>query len=287
MNDNMTVIIAIYKEPYKLVEKCLWYLINQKNVILEIIILNQIRKFKDTFIQSNYQCIHSLKYFEIDDISLSYARNYGINIANNNCIAFIDPDIIVGKNWASSIIDEFKKDSSVGIIGGKIIPKFSREPCWFYKSRYICDIYSLLDIGSEVKYVKKIVGANFAINRELIKDNKFREDLGRMYNKLLGGEETDFCERIAKRGIKIKYVPNAIAYHYISNERLKIGWILKRFYYGGISRGLRGGNPEPYPQKIGNKLIDIILLPIFITPYIVGLIKGMTIKKYMSKSDHK
>jgi len=272
--ESISVIVVTYGEPIEMVERCVRSLEIQENINLEIILLDQIgnANLQDTYNKLNRGISHTFKYLKIPAKSLSFARNYGMEIASNNHIAFIDPDAVAEKKWASNIIKEFKKDKSVGIIGGKIIPKFSGELHWYHKSRYVWDIYSVLDLGSEPKYVKKVVGANFAINRELTKDERFREDLGRREGKLFGGEETDFCERAARKGIKIKYVPNAIVYHYISNERLKLSWILKRFYYGGISRGLRGGKPEP--GKARYSIRDCILLPIFIIPYIFGLIRG-------------
>lgn len=269
----ISVIIAIYNEPSEIIEKCILSLENQKNVKLEIIILDQKGRNKDDFIKPNFNYTHSLKYIIIPDKSLSFARNYGIEVATNNYIAFIDPDAFAEKYWALSIVKEFKKDSSVGIVGGKILPEFLGETHWYHKSFYIWSLYSLIDLGSKTKYVKKVIGANFAVNKELIGNERFREDLGRRDGKLFGGEETDFCERIRRKFIKIKYIPDSVVYHHVSKERLRIWWILKRSYYGGISRGIRGGIPE-VRSDIEHSIYDIIIFPLFLIPYLFGLIQG-------------
>lgn len=271
IKESLSVIIVKYKEPIEVIKECIDSLENQKNVKLEIIFLDQ-KKSTDVHIKLNRRSVHELKYIEIPDISLSFARNYGMEIASNDYVAFIDPDAVAKNDWALNIIREFKKDDSVGIIGGKILPRFSGKLRWYHKSPYVLSVYSLLDLGPKSKYVKRIVGANFAINMKLIKDERFREDLGRRNGKLSGGEETDFCERIARKGIKIKYVPNVVVYHNVSKERLRIWWILRRFYYGGISRGVRGGKPEPFEKQY--TIRNLLPLFIFIIPYLIGFVQG-------------
>ncbi|CAG0962741.1 Putative mycofactocin biosynthesis glycosyltransferase MftF [Methanosarcinales archaeon] len=284
--DKLSVILVKYKEPLNVIEDCLKSLELQKSVTLEVNFLDQScdEIYKRMINAFNNNSEHNFNYYNIDDVSLSFARNYGIKIASNRYIAFIDADAIADPFWAINILTGFCDDKSAGVIGGKIMPKFLGKVKWYHKTLYINDIYSLLDLGPQSKYVKKVIGANFAINLDLVKKECFNEELGRIDGKLLGGEETEFCERLGKKGIRIKYLPNVIVYHQIPSSRLKLSWILRRFYFGGLSRAIRGGKPEPNnsnPNKYDYSFLIFLLIP-----YCIGFVKGkmyVKLKKYFKK----
>jgi len=50
----------------------------------------------------------------------SYALNTGLIEAKGRIIAFIDDDIIVRKDWLSSLTNEFERDIRLGILGGRV-----------------------------------------------------------------------------------------------------------------------------------------------------------------------
>lgn len=272
--DKISVIVIKYKENVNIIKDCLESLQRQKNVELEVVFLNQSEdeSCRQAIHELNSNSAHNFKYYNIPDISLSFARNFGIKVVSNPHIVFIDPDAIADDCWASNIINGFLGDENVVIIGGKILPRFLGNTKWFHKSLYVNEIYSLLDLGDRPKYVKKVIGANFAINLELVKMERFNENLGRVNGKLLGGEETEFCERLGKKGLRVKYLPNAIVYHQIPISRLKLRWILHRFYFGGFSRALRGGAPEPSNSN-PNKY-DYLFLVFLLIPYCIGFARG-------------
>lgn len=272
--DKLSVVLIKYKEPLNIIKDCLKSLKQQKGVDLEVNFLDQSKDeiCRQMINKLNNSSEHNFKYYNIPDVSLSFARNCGIKIASNNYIAFIDIDAIVDSSWAINITTGFRDDKNVGVVGGKIMPKFLGKVKWYHKSLYINEIYSLLDLGAEPRYVKKVIGANFAINLDLVKKERFNEILGRIDGKLLGGEETEFCERLGKMGLLIKYLPNAIVYHQIPASRLKLNWIMRRFYFGGLSRAIRGGKPEPSNSN-PNKY-DYLFLVFLLIPYCIGFVQG-------------
>jgi len=270
--NNLSIVVIKYNEPINILEKCIESLIEQKKVNVEIIFLDQNPKESEKDVFDRYQI---LNYYVIPDISLSYARNYGMQKAKYEYIAYIDPDAYADRFWAYNIIQEFNSNKNVGIVGGKILPVFSKDLCWYHKAPFVMNMYSLLDLGPKSKNVNKVIGANFSINRKLLNKEKFREDLGRIDGKLLGGEETDFCERIRKKGYLIRYSPKAVVYHHISKERLKFRWLLKRFYYGGYSRAIRKGLPEPRIQDNKYSIFGFFILPIYLFFYFLGYFFGL------------
>ena len=136
----------------------------QKNIDLEIIFLDQSddNSFMTMVNELNENFAHTFKYYNIPDVSLSFARNYGINIASNNYVAFIDPDAVANEFWAINIVKAFKDEENVGIVGGKILPQFLGNTRWYHKSSYVKEVYSLLDLGDEDKYVSNIEDIGYA-----------------------------------------------------------------------------------------------------------------------------
>jgi glycosyltransferase involved in cell wall biosynthesis len=271
--DKLSVILIKYKEPENIIKECLESLLRQKNIKLEIIFLDQSSDERcKQMVKRFNNSLHTFIYHSIPDISLSFARNCGIKMASTTCIAFMDMDAFADQFWAFNISKGLCDDNRTGVVGGKIMPKYLGSTKWFHRSLYVNEIYSLLDLGESPKYVKKVIGANFAVNLDLIKAERFNENLGRVDGKLLGGEETEFCERLGRKGILIKYLPDAIVYHQIPKSRLKLSWIIHRFYFGGFSRAIRGGNPEPsnsHPNKY-----DYLFLVFLLVPYSFGFAKG-------------
>jgi len=160
-------------------------------------------------------------------------------------LLYIDTDAVADPNWAYELFVAMRQNKAA-IAGGKIIPKWHKKPGLLQRSQVVLDQYSMLDLGDDTINVKKVIGANFAINKaKLAKLAYFDEGLGRQNGKLLGGEETKLCTDAREKGLSVIYVGKAAVYHQVMPERVNFKWISKRMYYGGYSRALRGGKPEP------------------------------------------
>jgi GT2 family glycosyltransferase len=93
-------------------------------------------------------------------------------------------------------------------------------------------------------------------------------------------EETDLCKRAREDKLKIIYTPFAVVWHQIPPSRVKLGWMAKRVYYGGINRGLVGGRPVPYKTKSNViSIYDCVFLMVFIIPYLLGIVRGVLMRK--------
>jgi GT2 family glycosyltransferase len=67
----------------------------------------------------------------------------------------------------------------------------------------------------------------------------FNTSLGRTGKRLLGGEESDLFERIAKHEYKVYYVPRAVMYHIIPAEKLTRDYFVRLATNTGISQRTR------------------------------------------------
>lgn len=270
----LSVVVTRYGESDGTVKKCLLSLGKQGGMDIEVLFLDQKKSPAVKGIIKSINGKHiTAKYINIPAISLSYARNYGLNIAATNYIAFCDADCILDKYWAYEIMQVFKKYKAA-IVGTKIMPDWNSKTIFLHESKFIREFYSLLDYSQNITAIPKVVGASFAIDKKLAgHDAYFDENLGRRPELFIGGEETDLCARVKAKKGKIIYTPRAIAYHQISKERIRLGWIVKRVFYGGISRALRGGKAEPFNKTLTtlDKLSIFIIFPFYLLGYIKGL----------------
>lgn len=261
----ISIILTRYGESNKIVGECLTSISKQRyNISIEVLYLEQKPSLK---IKKMCKDLH-FTYIEIPQRGLSWARNYGIKKAKYNTIIFTDTDCIWKTDLVENLSKSFKKHNA-NIIGCKILPKWNGKHRCYHKSTITNEFYSLLNLGDKTIKVNKIVGACFAINKKSIgKEAYFDEKLGRVNGKLFGGEETDLCERVGK----VYYCGKAVSYHQVSNDRMKLKWLLKRAYMGGLSRARRGGKVQSFhkERKIIDYLTIFMILPFYVSGYISG-----------------
>jgi glycosyltransferase involved in cell wall biosynthesis len=262
-----------YGEDDSIVMRCIRSLAGQKNADIEVLFLDQ-REAPELGRQCEALSSARVKihYEIIPAKSLSYARNDGLKKAKTDLVAFCDTDCELENNWAAEIIRTFE-ETGASLVGTKILPHWVEHPKWYHTSKYVLEFYSMLDIANNRLLVPKIVGASFVIDkRKLGAQAYFDEKLGRVNGKLLGGEETDLCARALKSGHSIFYTPFTHANHWVEPERMHLGWLWKRAFYGGVSRATRGGAAQAFNST--PRLVDYLALSLIIVPYVLGF--GMT-----------
>ncbi|MEM2087032.1 MAG: glycosyltransferase family 2 protein [Archaeoglobaceae archaeon] len=236
-----SVIISTYTtQRLKEIIQCLGSLQNQSTPPEEVlIVLDPFRDLIEFYLDRLRE--FQVKIVISEDFGLSNARNTGIRTSKGDIIVFIDDDIYVKEDWLEKILENFK-DNRVWIVGGKIIPEFeTSRPRWFPEELdWIvgCTYKGMPDYKTEIR---NPIGANMAFRREVFEKVGFFETLvGRFGKKLLGSEETELCLRVKNKypEVKIIYAPAAIVYHKVPKERTRIGYVLKRAYYEGVSKAI-------------------------------------------------
>jgi len=243
---EVTITLTRYAEPNWLFLETLASLSQQVNISAHVLVLDQQNNEEaKAFCVNHSSSTILLDYHVIAAKSLSFARNEAIRMCQTALLLYIDTDAVADPNWAYELFVAMRQNKAA-IAGGKIIPKWHKKPGLLQRSQVVLDQYSMLDLGDDTINVKKVIGANFAINKaKLAKLAYFDEGLGRQNGKLLGGEETKLCTDAREKGLSVIYVGKAAVYHQVMPERVNFKWISKRMYYGGYSRALRGGKPEP------------------------------------------
>ncbi len=178
---------------------------------------------------------------------LSSARNRGIEAAHGNIIAFIDDDVEFGREWLKEIIKPFR-DPSVWCVTGKVRPYGEiNTPTWLPSNLNF--LLSVNDYGNSRKILsgkEKPIGCNMAFRKEVFESvGTFDPNLGRIGNKLTGGEEVLIYIKMRGLGRKAIYSPEAIVLHKIENKLSK-EYVLDYAYWLGVS--------ESYIEKNNQKL---------------------------------
>ena len=185
----------------------------------------------------------NIRYIFESNQGLSHARNAGIKASRGDIIAFVDDDERIVEEFITAYIELFDQHPDAMAAGGKIVAEYpTGRPRWM--SRYTEQpIANPMDFGNSVRLFpagRIPGGGNMAMRRRLLETiGVFNTALGRTGKRLLGGEESDLFERIARSGHKVYYVPRAVMYHIIPAEKLTRDYFVRLATNTGISQRTR------------------------------------------------
>jgi len=198
----------------------------------ELIIIDNNSTDQTSKIVESFSSFSSLKYFLETNQGLSHARNRGMQEAVGEVLVYLDDDIELPSDYFE-VCDHIFQDPEIAISGGKVLPHKINIPDWLPKKYYF--LVSIYDMGNEPKFLKYLMGCNFAIRKEVAKNiGNYNCELGRKGNSLAGGEEIDYQNRAAELGYNIYYHPRQNILHKI-NEKLNETYVLKYAFELGKS----------------------------------------------------
>ncbi len=187
----------------------------------------------------------NLTYISDPRPGLHNGRHTGYEAAKGDILVYGDDDIEALPTWLEGIAESFA-DESVGIVGGKNLPKFEvTPPAWVddlkiaYKNGWWLGSYSILDFGDEVQEIRHelVWGCNFSIRKELLKQaGGFHPDsVPQELIKYRGDGETAVSAAVRNLGYRAVYNPKASVYHVVSATRLTPDYIYTRMFNQGVS----------------------------------------------------
>jgi glycosyltransferase involved in cell wall biosynthesis len=187
----------------------------------------------------------------------SYALNTGIREAIGDILAFIDDDVTVEPMWLQNLTSALD-DSQWAGSGGRTKPA-----AWvsgFVPPRWLaldgpCSLLGALcaycdpgDTPGELK--DPPIGGNVAFRKEMFdRYGNFRTDLGPFPNNKIGFEDIEFGRRLMGGGERLCYVPSAVVYHEVPENRVRKEFFLEWWFDFG--RGsIRGTEKKPRTWEI-------------------------------------
>ncbi len=236
-------------------KKCLASLFRKlKNINFEIIIVNN-----DT---SDLKAIKRAKIINLKkNIGFGGANNIGAKKATGDFLCFLNPDTVILSENMNKIIEEFKKDPKIGVIGPRLISEYGETQRWC--AGVTTTPWDLIKNNMGIKKsrniweskIKKeagwISGAALFIPRELFLKLKGFDENFFMYF-----EDMDLCQRAKKIRKKIIYFPKVKIKHWCGKSSADTK-TQKREYYQSQDYYFKKyyGGPISWTIKLLRKLI--------------------------------
>ena len=196
-----------------------------------------------------------LKYIKTKTVGLSKSRNIGIEASEGEIVSFMDDDCLASDDWIESIAAEFRRDSEVMAVYGRVLPGGVPQA---YTPVAIKDSEAYEVFCGKANPWRLGHGANVSYRREVFGQiGCFDEMLG-PGAPLKNCDDADMAYRALKRGLKVIYSPKVLNYHRQWRNQEKITEVEQDYAIGTGAlyiKHLRCG--DPYIFKL---MIDKIAL---------------------------
>jgi glycosyltransferase involved in cell wall biosynthesis len=195
--------------------------------------------------------VQNLRYFYEPILGLSQARNTGWRQAVGEYVAYLDDDAIAYPQWLEKILHVFETvKPKPACVGGRIEPLWeTARPPWL--SDKIARCLGVLDLSDSPMTLDDshcLFGGNSAYPRHLLEGvGGFQTNLGRKGNKLLSNEEILLHQQFKQRGYRYYYHPEVAIGHHVPNFRLTKSWVIRRWYWQGVSEAVTAIDLESPP----------------------------------------
>jgi glycosyltransferase involved in cell wall biosynthesis len=183
----------------------------------------------------------------------SYALNAGIAAAKGDALAFMDDDVTVAPEWLWNLITPLGEGAHAGT-GGRVVPRWATDPpAWLAPEGWaIAGPLVSFDRGDQGHNLEESpVGTNMAFPRRAFEQyGGFRVDLGPSPHNEIRNEDSEFARRLLRAGELLYYVPSAVVYHPVTEDRLSKSYFLTWWFDKGRSDIRESGIPRDTGWKI-------------------------------------
>lgn len=239
---KISAIVCTYNRS-DLLKKCLDALEDQtlsKNEY-EVIIVNN-RSTDDTQSVAEKYVKANENFFLLKEIKqgLAVSRNTGLKNARSEIAAFTDDDAIPQENWLELLLRRFEKlEDNFAVVGGEIDQIWEVERPRWLTDKLLHPLSSTLgwseiprELNSETEWLCEVNSA-YKI-KALMDSGGFPEDLGRIGNNLLSGENA-VNKIMAYKGWKFFFDPEIRVRHLIPKDRVSKSWFKRRYFWQGVT----------------------------------------------------
>jgi GT2 family glycosyltransferase len=195
-------------------------------------------------------------------VTIAKKRNIGAREAQKSLLAFIDSDAYPDPQWLDAAVRTIDENPDAGAAAGPNVSP-PDEP---YSERIVGIALRSSICAHNADYIKipatpRLV-ANMPTCNLTVRKKEYLE-MGGMNEQLFGGEDTEFCARLARAGRPIVYRPEILVFH---KNRSMQPFIKQRLSYGGFVYKTFLESP--------NRTVIISLLPAL---FVIFLLSGVFI----------
>ena len=163
---------------------------------------------------------HRVRYLHEPRRGASNARNRGIAAAAAPIVAFIDDDVLPSRDWLNAIAGAFDAHPEIDCVGGRVEPRWPRQPPPWLTQRHWGPLALQLGRGS-APYLDAdhaaacLITANFACRSSVF------DEVGGFSPEYLRDEDREFNLRMWRAGKRGRYDDSIVAYTDVQPERLE------------------------------------------------------------------
>lgn len=153
------------------------------------------------------------------------ARNRGIATARGELVVFIDDDVVAAPGLLTAHWAAHRNDDALVVIGPMLTPDdHALEPWIAWEQAMLERQYDAMLAGHYDATARQFYTGNASVRRaHLEASGGFDESFRR-------AEDVELAYRLAERGLRFQFEPNAIGYHYA--HRSYAAWIATAYAYG-------------------------------------------------------
>ncbi len=249
---RISAVVCTY-DRYELLEAAL-HSLKQQTIAIDkysiIVVDNSPDAARAQSYLDKYDSVDNIRYIYTPTPGLSNARNIAAHECRTEFIAYLDDDAVAPSDWLEELLDTFDKfGARAAVVGGPIAPIWQDErPSWLPDE--LLGALTLVDWGGGPRIADEhewIAGANMAFRSEpLLEAGAFSTNLGRngAAGALLSNEEIEVVSKLRAAGFCVIWAPKAKVRHLVNCDRLRQGWLRKRYAWQAVSDFIRNKAAE-------------------------------------------
>lgn len=212
VNHELISVIVVTRNREKLLLRCLAHIDRQDYAHREVLVIDDNSKrelsplLEAEFPQARLCRNESHK-------GLIYSRDKGARLANGQILFFIDDDAVIeDANVLSKGMRIFEDTPDIACISLRISDYVYRD--------YSNTPFSKRDKNRRARMFERFDVSGFLGTAHFLRRKGFLDSGGYLDMQMFGGEETDLSHRLLKRGYRICYAGDLVAYHGPATEGL-------------------------------------------------------------------
>lgn len=170
--------------------------------------------------------------FEYPGVGKNRALNEVLPGVRGRLVIFTDDDVLPEPDCVKGYLDAAARWPDDSIFGARIEPRFPPDtPAWMQSPEFEFSTTAFAryrPAEHEGPVRRHPYGPSFAVRRAAFDGMRFNEQLGPQSGSYAMGGEADFLRRLAAKGHRYIYVPNARVSHVVRPEQVSVDWLLAR-----------------------------------------------------------